>query len=59
MGHDGRVVLGAVILAVIIVIGLPVAFMLSGAAIAALLGWSLKTDGEDTHPGSELLDTNY
>jgi hypothetical protein len=59
LGHDGAVVIGAVILAVIIVIAMPVAFMLSGAAVAALLGWSLKTEAEETHPGSELLETNY
>jgi hypothetical protein len=59
MGHDGPVVLGAIILAVVIVIVLPIAFMLSGAVAAALLGWSLKSEAEETHPGSELLETNY
>jgi hypothetical protein len=53
------VVLGAIILAVVIVIVLPIAFMLSGAVAAALLGWSLKSEAEATHQGSELLDTNY
>ena len=52
-------VLGAIILAVVLVIALPVGFMLGGAAVAALLGWSLKTEGEETHQGSELLETNY
>jgi hypothetical protein len=59
LGHDGPVVLGAIILAIVIVIVLPIAFMLSGAVVAGLLGWSLRTWGEDTHEGSELLDTNY
>ena len=59
MGHDGAVVLGAIILAVIIVIALPIGFMLGGAAAAALLGWTLKNEGEESHPGSELLETNY
>jgi hypothetical protein len=52
------VVLGAVILAIVLVILLPVAFMLSGAVVAAVLGWSMKAWGEETHEGSELLDTN-
>ena len=59
LGHDGSVVLGAIILAIVIVIMLPIAFMLSGAVVAGLLGWSLRWWGEDTHEGSELLDTNF
>jgi hypothetical protein len=53
------VVLGAIILAFIIVVALPIAFMLSGAVVAALLGWCLEMWGETTHEGSELLETNY
>jgi hypothetical protein len=57
-GFNG-VVLGAIILAVIIVIVLPVVFLLTGAVPTVLLGWLLKEHGDETHEGSELLDTNY
>lgn len=48
--------LGALILVAIIVIALPVTFLMTGGAVAALLGWSLKDNGEATHEGSELVD---
>jgi hypothetical protein len=49
---------GAVIVAVIIVIVLPVTLMMSGGAVAGILGWALKDDAEDRHEGSELIDLN-
>ena len=49
---------GAVILAVIIVIAIPVAVCMSGAVAAALLGWSLTDDAAARHEGSELVDLN-
>jgi hypothetical protein len=49
-------VLGALILVAIIVIALPVTFLMTGGAVAALLGRSLKDNGEATHEGSELVD---
>jgi hypothetical protein len=52
-------VLGAFILAAVIVIVLPVSYMLSGTVFAALLGWALKDHAEATHEGSELIVTNY
>ena len=58
MGNDGDV-LGAFILAAVIVIALPVSYMLSGTVFAALLGWALKEHAEATHEGSELIATNY
>lgn len=51
--------LGAIVLAVVIVILIPVGVMMSGAIAAALLGWSLKGTAESEHEGSELLETNY
>ena len=51
--------LGAIIVAVIIVIALPVAYFVTGAVIAVLLGWTLKDNGEATHEDSPLLETNY
>lgn len=50
--------LGAIILAVIILVVIPVSVCMTGAAVAAILGWSLKDNGEATHEGSELVDLN-
>jgi hypothetical protein len=52
-------VLGSLIVVFICVIALPVAFMMTGAAVAALFGWTLKETAEATHEESELLETNY
>ncbi|HZA00254.1 MAG TPA: hypothetical protein VE575_15950 [Acidimicrobiales bacterium] len=49
---------GAIILAIIIVVAIPVALCMSGAVAAALLGWSLTDDAKTRHDGSELLDLN-
>ena len=51
--------LGAVIIVIVILIALPVAYLMTGAVLAAFMGWSLRANGEDTHPGSELTDLNY
>ena len=48
--------LGAIIIAVIILIAIPVSIMMTGAIVAGILGWSLKDNGEATHEGSELID---
>ena len=40
---------------VVLVIVLPVAILMSGAAGAGLLGWVLKRDVDTTHEGSEQL----
>ena len=49
---------GALILAFIIVIVIPVAVAMTGAVVAGILGWALKDNGEATHEGSELIDLN-
>jgi hypothetical protein len=36
-----------IVLAVAIVIVIPVTVLMTGGAIAAILGWSLKNEGED------------
>jgi len=46
-------------MAVILVFLLPVAFLLSGGIGSAVMGWLLKDNAEATHPGSELIATNY
>lgn len=50
--------LGAIILIVVIVVLIPVGVAMSGGAVAALFGWTLKENGEATHEGSELIDLN-
>jgi hypothetical protein len=50
--------LGAIILAVIIVVLIPVSIAMTGGVVAAILGWSLKDNGEQTHEGSELIELN-
>jgi hypothetical protein len=49
-------VLGALILAFIIIVALPVSFLVTGGVIAAVLGWSAKEDAEARYEGSELID---
>lgn len=48
--------LGAIILAVIILVAIPVSVCMTGAMVAAILGWALKDNSEQTHEGSELID---
>jgi hypothetical protein len=50
-------VVGAIVLIVAMLVFIPLLFM-GGMAIAGVLGWSLKVEGEATHPGSELIDLN-
>lgn len=52
-------VLGAIIIALIILIGIPVGFMLAGAGVSFVFGWTLGDNAEETHPDSELTDLNY
>ena len=51
--------IGALIIAVILVFALPVALLMSGAIAAAVTGWLLNKNAEVTHEGSELLETNF
>jgi hypothetical protein len=49
---------GAILLVIVLVVVIPVAVCMSGAAVAALLGWSLKDDAEARNEGSELVELN-
>jgi hypothetical protein len=51
--------LGALIIAIIITVGIPVGFMLAGAAVSFLFGWTLTNTAESDHEGSDLIETNY
>lgn len=48
--------LGAIIIAVVLLVAIPVSVAMSGAAVAGILGWALKENGEATHEGSELIE---
>ncbi len=52
-------IIGALVIAVVIVFVLPIAFLMSGSLGAVTIGYLLKENGEATHAGSELLETNY
>jgi hypothetical protein len=49
---------GAFIMVFVLVIGFPLTVMASGSVLAVILGQSLWRDGEDRHPGSELVELN-
>ena len=49
---------GGIAIAVILLLS-PFLITLSLAAVAALLGNSLKDDAESRHEGSSLIETNY
>ena len=46
---------GALALAFVIVVLLPVAFLMTGGILSAVMGWVLKDDAEARFEGSELL----
>ena len=50
--------IGAIIIAIVIVLAIPIGMVMSGGAAAAILGHFLKEEGEASHPGSELIDLN-
>lgn len=58
MSEEDEPMAGAIIIAIVLVIVIPVAVCMSGAVVAALLGWSLKDDAEARNEGSELIELN-
>ena len=48
--------IGEAIIVVWLLVAVPVGVMITGAVIAAILGWSLHRNGEVTHEGSELVE---
>lgn len=50
--------IGAIVLAVVIVVAIPVGVVMSGAVAAALLGTAATSDAEARYEGSELVDLN-
>lgn len=49
---------GAVVIVIVLLVVLPIGFIVGGAAVAALLGSTLKERAEVTHEGSELIELN-
>lgn len=50
--------LGAIIVAVVVIVAIPVGVLMSGAVASAVLGWFLRDTAEANHEGSELVDLN-
>jgi hypothetical protein len=53
------VIIGALVLAVVIVFALPIVFLMSGSLGAITMGYLLKENAETAHAGSELIETNH
>jgi hypothetical protein len=51
-------VAGVVIIVLVLLVVLPIVFIVSGVVVAIILGGALKSNGEATHEGSELIDLN-
>lgn len=49
---------GAVIIAIVLVVVLPVTVLMSGSLVAAALGYVLKDEAERANEGSELVELN-
>ena len=56
--HTG-VMVGAIIIAVVIIVLIPVGFLMTMAVPAGVFGHLLKAKAERDHADSELLETNY
>jgi hypothetical protein len=50
--------IGAIILAVLLIVAIPVALFLTGGIAAAVIGTLLTDNAEATHEGSELIELN-
>lgn len=44
------------IIVIVLVVAIPVAVLMSGAIVSAILGWLAKTDAEDRYEGTEYID---
>ena len=51
--------LGPIIIVLVVVVVIPVGFLMSTAVASGVFGFLLKDNAEKSHPGSELLETNY
>ena len=53
-----KVMLGAAIIVIVLVIAIPVGILMSGAIGAWIIGHFLRSDADARHEGSELVDLN-
>jgi hypothetical protein len=51
--------IGAIILAVVILVVIPVGFLMTMAVVSGIMGFAMKTNADAEHDGSELIDLNY
>ncbi len=51
--------LGPILIILALLVGLPVSFFATGAAISVLLGHKLTKEGEYLNEGSELIELNH
>jgi membrane glycosyltransferase len=58
IGGTLSIVIGALVLAFVIVVVIPVGFLMSMAVVSAIFGFALKTNAEAEADGSELIDLN-
>ncbi len=49
---------GPIAIIIVLLVGIPVSVVMSGAVAAALIGWLVSDEVNDLHAGSELLETN-
>lgn len=49
---------GPILIVIALVIVIPVGTLVGGAVLSIILGWLLKTDVDQEHQGSELLELN-
>lgn len=50
--------IGEILMVLWLLVLVPVGVMVTGAVIAAGLGWALRSNGEALHEGSELIEIN-
>jgi hypothetical protein len=55
---DDEAVIGAIIIVFVVVVAIPVAVLMSGAVLAAALGFALNDEVKREHEGSELVELN-
>ncbi len=53
-----RVMIGAVLIVLALLVVLPALFWAGAGVVAGVLGWLLMDNAEATHEGSELIATN-
>lgn len=49
---------GPILIVIALVLVIPVGTLVGGAVLAAAFGWLVKTDVDQEHEGSELLELN-